>query len=98
MNELTPAVRKKVAKAILDSDYDFDTMMREIPSGTVGDKIMNEAQEMDNELFDGLIYWAQSNIKAKPKTKERVSLYEKNRRAVYATGNKWAIENWNATH
>jgi len=30
--------------------------------------------------------------------KERISLYEKNRRAVYATGNKWAIENFNATH
>jgi hypothetical protein len=30
--------------------------------------------------------------------KERVNLYEKNRQAVYATGNKWVIENWNATH
>ena len=28
----------------------------------------------------------------------KISLYEKNRRAVYATGNKWAIENFNATH
>ena len=27
-----------------------------------------------------------------------VSLYERNRSRVYATGNKWAIENWNATH
>lgn len=26
------------------------------------------------------------------------SPYERNRRAVYASGNKWAIENWNATH
>ena len=25
-------------------------------------------------------------------------LYERRRAAVYATGNKWAIENWNATH
>ena len=24
--------------------------------------------------------------------------YERARNAVYATGNKWAIENWNATH
>ena len=24
--------------------------------------------------------------------------YERARAAVYATGNKWAIENWNATH
>lgn len=24
--------------------------------------------------------------------------YERTRAQVYATGNKWAIENWNATH
>ncbi len=28
----------------------------------------------------------------------RMSLYERNRAAVYATGNRWAIENFNATH
>jgi len=28
----------------------------------------------------------------------RVGLYEKNRRMVYAAGNKWAIENFHATH
>jgi len=32
------------------------------------------------------------------KPAKRSSLYEKNRRAVYATGNKWAIENFHATH
>jgi len=26
------------------------------------------------------------------------SPYERRRNAVYATGNRWAIENWNATH
>lgn len=26
------------------------------------------------------------------------SPYERARNAVYATGNRWAIENWNATH
>ena len=26
------------------------------------------------------------------------SPYERQRDAVYATGNRWAIENWNATH
>ena len=26
------------------------------------------------------------------------SPYERRRAAVYATGNRWAIENWNATH
>lgn len=26
------------------------------------------------------------------------SPFERNERKVYATGNRWAIENWNATH
>ena len=28
----------------------------------------------------------------------RLSSYERTRNAVYATGNRWAIENFNATH
>lgn len=28
----------------------------------------------------------------------RMSAYERTRRAVYATGNRWAIENFHATH
>jgi hypothetical protein len=31
-------------------------------------------------------------------TQRRESAYERTRRAVYATGNKWAIENFHATH
>jgi hypothetical protein len=54
----------KIAKAILDSDYDFDTMIRSIPDGVIGNQVMAEAQKLDNELFDGQIYWAQSNINA----------------------------------
>jgi len=38
------------------------------------------------------------NNTAETTKQEKISLYEKNRRAVYATGNKWAIENWNTTH
>lgn len=30
--------------------------------------------------------------------KKRESLYEHTRNQVYATGNKWAIENFHATH
>lgn len=30
--------------------------------------------------------------------KPRMSPYERTRAAVYATGNRWAIENFNATH
>jgi len=32
------------------------------------------------------------------RTKYIYSPYERQRAAVYATGNKWAIENWEATH
>ncbi len=32
------------------------------------------------------------------KTKYVMSPFERQEAAVYATGNKWAIENWNATH
>ena len=28
----------------------------------------------------------------------RMSMYERTKAQVYATGNKWAIENFNATH
>lgn len=32
------------------------------------------------------------------KTEYIMSPFERQEAAVYATGNKWAIENWNATH
>lgn len=32
------------------------------------------------------------------RTSPRVSMYERTRAQVYATGNKWAIENFHATH
>jgi hypothetical protein len=32
------------------------------------------------------------------KREPRMSPYERTRAAVYATGNRWAIENFNATH
>lgn len=34
----------------------------------------------------------------KSRNPDRRSPYERTRDAVYATGNKWAIENFNATH
>ena len=32
------------------------------------------------------------------KTEYVMSPFERQEAAVYATGNRWAIENWNATH
>ena len=34
----------------------------------------------------------------RPTTRRGLSHYERTRAMVYATGNKWAIENFNATH
>lgn len=41
-----------------------------------------------------------NECQAKRNTKEKVieTPYERTRRAVYATGNRWAIENFEATH
>ena len=41
-----------------------------------------------------------NNCKREHDSRDKVieSPYERTRRAVYATGNKWAIENFNATH
>jgi hypothetical protein len=59
--------------------------LSETPGGakTKSNKLENKKQEQQNNAS---------------KPTERISIYEKNRRAVYATGNKWAIENFHATH
>lgn len=38
--------------------------------------------------------------KAEQKSRDKIieTPYERTRRSVYATGNRWAIENFNATH
>lgn len=38
------------------------------------------------------------NCETNPVEKYVLSPYERTRNAVYATGNRWAIENFNATH
>ena len=45
---------------------------------------------------DGVLKFRE--IKRKPVQKTYLSPYERTRAMVYATGNKWAIENFNATH
>ena len=45
-----------------------------------------EAEEPKKSAFD------------KPSNGSRMTPYERTRAAVYATGNRWAIENFNATH
>ena len=43
--------------------------------------------------FCGMTIYSSNNKNKKP-----VSAYERTKAEVYATGNKWAIENFHATH
>lgn len=43
-------------------------------------------------------YCNECKREAETRDKYIESPFERNERRVYATGNKWAIENWNATH
>lgn len=45
----------------------------------------------DNSFGGGVILTS-------PKERDTRSLYERTKAQVYATGNKWAIENFHATH
>ena len=47
--------------------------------------------KVDNSFGCGKIY---TNTDDRPRT----SMYERTKAQVYATGNKWAIENFHATH
>lgn len=49
-------------------------------------------------LGNGECYCNRCGKKQKAINKWVESPYERTRRLVYATGNKWAIENFNATH
>lgn len=47
----------------------------------------------DNSIFGCGSFYSSNNSKTRP-----VSSYERTKSQVYATGNKWAIENFHATH
>ena len=42
--------------------------------------------------------FCESCYKERTRSERRPSPYERTKSMVYATGNKWAIENWNSTH
>ena len=49
-------------------------------------------------LFNDRCFCNECNMETDSKDVVVESPYERTRNAVYATGNKWAIENFNATH
>lgn len=54
-------------------------------------------ETMNNfETYNDWNNWVKENFEEREIFVE--SPYERTRRAVYSTGNKWAIENFNATH
>ena len=54
--------------------------------------------KMDECLEDIARTWDVEFEESKPAKARRPSPYERTRAAVYATGNKWQIENFEATH
>ena len=47
--------------------------------------------KVDNSFFGGKLYTSGDGERP-------ISAYERTKAEVYATGNKWAIENFHATH
>lgn len=58
------------------------------------------ADKYDDTEYLGKDEWFCKKCNCKVEVREVYipSLYERRRDAVYATGNRWAIENFNATH
>lgn len=50
------------------------------------------------DTHDERCFCKDCNRETEVRTKCIMSPYERTRAAVYATGNRWAIENFNATH
>ena len=61
----------------------------------------DKAEQIINKLENLRLFEAEEERRekeAKNAQTTRLSSYERTRNAVYATGNRWAIENFNATH
>ena len=61
------------------------------------DKLIEQLESLKRDEYKQEVETEQDE--ETPKYRPRpLSPYERCRNAVYATGNRWAIENWNATH
>ena len=61
----------------------------------------DKAEQIINKLENLKLFEIEEEKREKETKKTqtaRLSPYERTRNAVYATGNRWAIENFNATH
>lgn len=63
---------------------------------TISYNTLKERYEKNFKTWKEFMDWTEENFEEKQKYIE--SPYEKTRNYVYASGNKWAIENFNATH
>ena len=57
---------------------------------------LEEKFRNDFKTYEEFSNWVEDNFEMKESYYQ--SPYERTRAMVYATGNKWAIENFNATH
>lgn len=58
----------------------------------------NNADEIIKQIESIKCDEPERKVKAKESYTRPLTPYERCRNAVYATGNRWAIENFNATH
>ena len=58
----------------------------------------NNADEIIKQLESIMVEEVEQKTEAKKAYTRHLTPYERCRNAVYATGNRWAIENFNATH
>lgn len=88
---------------------EFDAIMKEIEAfvkeNDITEKEFNDVIQYYKNGFDFSGYNFKDWFKKEEKVEEhreirtpRSTPYDRTRAAVYATGNKWAIENFNATH
>lgn len=57
---------------------------------------LKEQYQKDFNTYTEFMAWVEQNFDEHEKFIE--TPYERTQNSVYATGNKWAIENFNATH
>ena len=96
---------------LLDLVGDIEDGLEEGYIEDVSVRYVRDSEKVRIRCEDGIIWVSRQDGKlnirviedpkpedVRPTTRRGLSPYERTRAMVYATGNKWAIENFNATH
>ena len=100
-----------IEPGLKDQDKVLNELKKLVKEYNITKEEFNEVFEPYSNAFGGLSYddvaeGIENISEEEPKEEvrdnsyrtSRISPYERTKASVYATGNKWAIENWNATH